>query len=42
MERFDLTSGRAFWLLSKISQDKNLKLRQLAEQIVQTRAVPKA
>lgn len=42
MERFDLTSDRAFWLLSKISQDRNLKLRQLAEQIVQTRAVPKA
>lgn len=42
MERFGLTSERAFGLLSKISQDRNLKLRQLAEQIVQTRAVPKA
>lgn len=42
MERFDMTSDRAFRLLSKISQDRNLKLRQLAEQIVQTRAVPKA
>jgi len=41
MERFGLTSDRAFGLLSKISQNKNLKLRQLAEQIVQTRAVPK-
>ena len=42
MERFDMPSDRAFGLLSKISQDNNLKLRQLAEQIVQTRAVPKA
>lgn len=42
MERFDMTSDRAFGLLSKISQNRNLKLRQLAEQIVQTRAVPKA
>lgn len=41
MERFDLTPERAFGLLSKISQNKNLKLRQLAEQIVQTRAVPR-
>ena len=41
MERFDLTPERAFGLLSKISQNKNLKLRQLAEQIVTTRAVPK-
>jgi GAF domain-containing protein len=42
MERFTLPSDRAFSLLSKISQNKNLKLRQLAEQIVQTGAVPKA
>jgi hypothetical protein len=42
MERFDMTPDRAFGLLSKISQEKNLKLRQLAEQIVQTRAAPKA
>ena len=42
MERFEMPSDRAFGLLSKISQDNNLKLRQLAEQIVQTRAVPKA
>lgn len=41
MERFDLTPDRAFGLLSKISQNKNLKLRPLAEHIVQTRAVPK-
>lgn len=41
MERFDMTSERAFGLLSTISQNKNLKLRVLAERIVQTRAVPK-
>lgn len=42
MERFDLTPDRAFDLLTRISQNKNLKLRQIAEQIVQTRTVPKA
>lgn len=41
MERFDLTPDRAFGLLSKISQNRNLKLRPLAEQIVQTRSLPK-
>ncbi|GAA4722703.1 GAF and ANTAR domain-containing protein [Pedococcus ginsenosidimutans] len=41
MERFSLPSDRAFSLLSRISQNKNLKLRQLAEQIVRTRAIPK-
>ena len=40
MERFDMTPDRAFAVLSRLSQDKNLKLRQLAEQIVQTRTVP--
>lgn len=41
MERFDLAPDRAFGLLIRISQNKNLKLRQLAEQIVRTRTVPK-
>lgn len=41
MERFDLAPDRAFGVLSRLSQHKNLKLRQLAEQIVQTRTVPK-
>ena len=41
MERFDLTPDRAFGLLSKISQNRNLKLRPLAEQIVRTRSLPK-
>ena len=42
MERFDLTPDRAFSVLSRLSQQKNVKLRQLAEQIVTTRTVPKA
>lgn len=42
MERFDLQSDRAFSVLSRMSQQKNIKLRQLAEQIVTTRTVPKA
>ena len=41
MERFDLAPERAFGLLARISQSKHLKLRQVAEQIVLTRTVPK-
>ncbi|MCY7401301.1 MAG: GAF and ANTAR domain-containing protein [Nocardioides sp.] len=41
MERFDLESERAFSVLSRMSQQRNVKLRQLAEQIVATRTVPK-
>jgi len=41
IERFDLTPDRAFGLLTRISQNQHLKLRQVAEQIVQTRTVPK-
>lgn len=40
MERFDLEPDRAFSVLSRMSQQKNVKLRQLAEQIVTTRTVP--
>jgi hypothetical protein len=42
MERFDLSADQAFGVLSRLSQHKNVKLRQLAEQIVQTRTVPSA
>lgn len=42
MERFDLPADRAFGVLGRLSQHKNVKLRQLAEQIVQTRTIPKA
>lgn len=41
MERFDMPSERAFSVLSRMSQQRNIKLRQLAEQIVTTRSVPK-
>lgn len=40
IERFDLSPDRAFTVLSRLSQHKNIKLRLLAEQIVQTRRVP--
>lgn len=42
MERFDMPADRAFSVLSRMSQQKNVKLRQLAEQIATTRTVPKA
>ncbi len=41
MERFDMSSDRAFSVLSRMSQQRNVKLRQLAEQIVTTRSMPK-
>lgn len=40
MERFDLTPDRAFSVLSRMSQQRNVKLREIAEQIVTTRTVP--
>ena len=40
MERFDLDPDRAFSVLSRMSQQKNVKLRELAEQIVTSRTVP--
>jgi GAF domain-containing protein len=42
MERFELTADRAFGVLIRLSKHKNVKLRQLAEQIVDTRTVPLA
>ncbi|WP_207084160.1 GAF and ANTAR domain-containing protein [Nocardioides sp. S5] len=42
MERFDLAPDRAFSVLSRLSQQKNVKLRDLAEQIVTTRTLPTA
>ena len=34
--------SRAFSVLSRLSQHKNVKLRELADHIVETRTVPKA
>lgn len=42
MERFDLPPDRAFGVLSRLSSQRNVKIRQLAEEIVQTRALPRA
>ncbi len=40
MERFDLAPDRAFSVLSRLSQQKNVKLRDIAEEIVATRTLP--
>ncbi len=40
MERFDLDSDRAFEVLKRYSQDNNLKLRDVAQNLVDTRQLP--
>lgn len=40
MERFDLEPDRAFSVLSRMSQQNNVKIRELAKQIVTTRKLP--
>jgi GAF domain-containing protein len=40
MERFALTAEKAFAVLRRYSQDHNVKLRDLAEEIVNTRQLP--
>jgi GAF domain-containing protein len=40
MERFDLDPDRAFSVLSRMSQQSNVKIRELARQIVSTRKIP--
>jgi GAF domain-containing protein len=40
MERFDLAPDRAFSVLSRMSQQNNVKLRVIAQQIVTTRQLP--
>ncbi|MFI5707087.1 GAF and ANTAR domain-containing protein [Kribbella sp. NPDC051620] len=40
MERFDLDADRAFELLKRYSQDHNLKLRDVAKTLVETRRLP--
>ncbi|WP_408610303.1 GAF and ANTAR domain-containing protein [Kribbella monticola] len=42
MERFDLDGDRAFEVLRRYSQDNNVKLRDVAEYLVQTRQLPTA
>jgi hypothetical protein len=40
MERFDLTADKAFSVLLRHSQDKNIKLRVVAERLIATRKLP--
>jgi len=42
MERFGLSADKAFAVLRRYSQDKNVKLRDLADEIVRTRQLPTA
>jgi GAF domain-containing protein len=40
MERFDIDGDRAFAILKRYSQDTNTKLRDVAQQLVDTRKLP--
>lgn len=40
MERFDLTADQAFAVLLRYSQDNNVKLRVVADRLVETRQLP--
>ena len=40
MERFDLDADRAFSVLSRMSQQNNVKIRELAAQVVTSRTLP--
>ncbi len=40
MERYDLDADRAFAVLLRYSQDKNVKLRVVAERLLETRRLP--
>ena len=40
MERFGLDSGRAFAVLARVSQQSNLKLRDVSSELVRTRDLP--
>lgn len=42
MERFDLDDDQAFAVLRRYSQDNNVKLRQVADMLVETRKLPEA
>jgi AmiR/NasT family two-component response regulator len=40
MERFKVSGDQAFVVLRRVSQDRNLKLNKLAEEVVSTRKTP--
>ncbi|WP_328333998.1 GAF and ANTAR domain-containing protein [Kribbella sp. NBC_00382] len=42
MERFDLDGDRAFEVLRRYSQDSNTKLRDVAQELIDTRKLPRA
>lgn len=41
MERFDLSTEKAFAVLRRYSQDRNMKLRSVAAHVVESRGLPK-
>ena len=41
MERFDVDDNRAFAILKRYSQDTNTKLRDVSEQLINTRKLPR-
>ena len=40
MERFDLSTDKAFAVLRRYSQDRNMKLRNVAAYVVESRGLP--
>jgi AmiR/NasT family two-component response regulator len=40
MERFDIDSDQAFAVLRRYSQDHNIKLRDVAQRLIDTRKLP--
>jgi GAF domain-containing protein len=42
MERFDVDPDQAFAILKRYSQDNNMKLRDVAEQLIRTRRLPES
>jgi GAF domain-containing protein len=40
MERFNISADQAFAVLRRVSQDRNLKLNKVAEEVVTTRKTP--
>ena len=41
MERYQIDEGRAFAMLRRYSQDTNSKLREVAQQLIDTRRLPR-
>ena len=42
MERFGIDAARVFGLLRRVSQQRNIKLQQIAAELIQTRKTPGA